>query len=113
MGTPIHRIRSDTGGMALPTQPPEAASSAPLALRDLLHAAVQQGASDVHIRAGAVPLLRVSGDLWPFDIPPLTAEQAQALVLAGEIPVREAEKAVPRAADLQGALRRAGYRESS
>jgi len=68
--------------MALPTQPPEAASSAPLALRDLLHEAVQKGASDVHIRAGAVPLLRVSGDLWPFDIPPLTAEQAQGLVLA-------------------------------
>ena len=68
--------------MALPTQPPHAVEIVPLTLRDLLRAAVQQGASDVHIRAGAVPLLRVGGDLWPLDVPPLTPEQAEALVLS-------------------------------
>ncbi|MDD2857403.1 MAG: PilT/PilU family type 4a pilus ATPase [Candidatus Nanopelagicales bacterium] len=50
-------------------------------LRQVLEAAVAHGASDVHVRAGAPPLLRVEGRLLPLDLPPLTADDATALVL--------------------------------
>ena len=52
-------------------------------LRDILHTAVANGASDVHIRAGAPPLIRVSGDLWPLDLPELTPEDTERIVLGG------------------------------
>jgi twitching motility protein PilT len=88
--------------MALPTHAPEtAAPSAPAprtgppALRDILHTAVTHGASDVHIRTGAQPTIRVSGDLWPLDIPELTAEEAEELVLG----------AMPTESDRQSFLR--------
>jgi twitching motility protein PilT len=72
--------------MALPLTPPEAQSDAPPAgmppLRDILHTAVAHGASDVHIRAGAPPLIRVSGDLWPLDLPRLTPEDTERIVMA-------------------------------
>ncbi len=51
-------------------------------LRDILHTAVANGASDVHIRAGAPPLIRVSGDLWPLELPELTSEDTERIVLA-------------------------------
>jgi twitching motility protein PilT len=68
--------------MALPTTPPSVTDD-PVApdLRSILHTAVSHGASDVHIRTGAQPIIRVSGDLWPLEIPPLTPEQAEELVL--------------------------------
>ena len=65
----------------VPSSTPERSSSPP-ALRDVLHTAVSHGASDVHIRAGAPPIIRVSGDLWPLDLPELTQEQAEELVQA-------------------------------
>jgi twitching motility protein PilT len=49
-------------------------------LRDILQTAVTHGASDVHIRAGAPPLIRVSGDLWPLDLPMLTPEQTETII---------------------------------
>jgi twitching motility protein PilT len=76
--------------MALPSTPPDVAAPAaqapttpaPLpALRDILHTAVAHGASDVHIRTGAQPIIRVSGELWPLDIAELTPEEAEGLVL--------------------------------
>ncbi len=54
----------------------------PPSLRDILHTAVSNGASDVHIRTGAPPIIRVRGDLWPLDIPELSAAEAEELVLA-------------------------------
>ncbi|MBI1350193.1 MAG: PilT/PilU family type 4a pilus ATPase [Actinomycetales bacterium] len=91
--------------MALPTLPPRDPgadhgpdSSADAAvvdvpsLRDIVHTAITHGASDVHIRAGAPPIIRVAGDLWPLDIPPLTEQQAQALVLSAMATDREREE---------------------
>ena len=101
--------------MALPTTAPDAgatsvpAATAPVtrqgppALRDILHTAVTHGASDVHIRTGAQPIIRVSGDLWPLDIAELTPEEAEALVL-GAIPSDEERAAFLREHECDFAL---------
>ncbi len=81
--------------MALPPSPPDDIPSVaqppgagatgdhgPPDLRDILHTAVANGASDVHIRAGAPPLIRVSGDLWPLDLPELTPRDTELMVAA-------------------------------
>ncbi len=44
-------------------------------LQRLLQAAVQQGASDVHLKAGAMPTLRIARRLIAVDEPALTDEQ--------------------------------------
>ena len=54
-------------------------------LAAVLSTAVAHGASDVHIRSGAPPLIRVSGHLHPLDVAPLDAGSAEALVLSALI----------------------------
>jgi twitching motility protein PilT len=49
-------------------------------LRELLRAAVSHGASDLHVRAGAPPLIRVNGELWPLSVPDLTPEDTEIIV---------------------------------
>ncbi|MFQ6098344.1 MAG: type IV pilus twitching motility protein PilT [Armatimonadota bacterium] len=46
---------------------------------DLLRFAVQQDASDLHIKADSPPLLRIYGDLIPMKMAPLTREEAKAI----------------------------------
>lgn len=59
----------------------------PHALVDLLRLTVAQGASDLHIRAGGPPLLRISGRLHAIEHAALTNDDAEALVLdALELP---------------------------
>ncbi|HEX8710121.1 MAG TPA: ATPase, T2SS/T4P/T4SS family, partial [Pyrinomonadaceae bacterium] len=42
---------------------------------DLLRVATAQGASDLHLKAGSFPYLRIGGELRPYvDAPPLTQE---------------------------------------
>ncbi|MDO8308341.1 MAG: PilT/PilU family type 4a pilus ATPase [Actinomycetota bacterium] len=84
--------------MALPTAPLDAVASVAMPaphdeapaqvpadwsaqrLHDVLEAAVAYGASDVHVRAGSPPLVRVAGQLWPLDVAPFTADDTEALV---------------------------------
>lgn len=40
-----------------------------------LQAVIQNGASDLHIKAGSKPMIRINGDLYPLDVPPLTADE--------------------------------------
>ncbi len=40
-----------------------------------LHEAVRLGASDVHLRAGSVPVLRVAGNVLPMDCPATTEDE--------------------------------------
>src|SRR3954464_13351029 len=48
----------------------------------VLTAARQLGASDVHLKAGLPPILRIKGDLRTVrDVPPLTREVLQAFAL--------------------------------
>jgi twitching motility protein PilT len=53
----------------------------PQALMALLRLTVAQGASDLHIRAGGPPLLRISGRLHPIEHAALSDDDAEALVL--------------------------------
>lgn len=65
---------------------------APASLRSILRTAVAHGASDVHLRPGAAPLLRVAGALRALDLPPLTEEGAEQLVLGALPGPREREE---------------------
>jgi len=51
-------------------------------LAQLLHDAVQSGASDVHVHAGATPKQRVNGTLEEMSPTPIPAEEAAQLVAA-------------------------------
>lgn len=90
---PFPGVRAETTGMASSTQATCAvvdlergadapAPAASITLHALLEAAVAHGASDVHVRAGAPPHLRVDGQLRPLDLPALSADRASALVVA-------------------------------
>lgn len=50
-----------------------------LTMDELLEATVDEGASDLHIRVGVPPVLRIHGALTPLDIPPLTVEDSERL----------------------------------
>src|SRR5436190_14749276 len=45
----------------------------------LLTTTVQMEGSDLHIKSESPPLVRVHGELYPLDLPPLTPEQAKEL----------------------------------
>ncbi len=48
-------------------------------LPQLLKAMVEKGASDMHITAGAPPLLRIDGEVIPLKLPPLTPVDTKGL----------------------------------
>jgi twitching motility protein PilT len=52
-----------------------------MTIKDLLHLAVQTGASDLHISASAPPMLRIHGILGPTELPVVTKEGAKAFTL--------------------------------
>lgn len=69
--------------MSLPVTEAEVVGSGDIpALRDLLAAAVAHGASDLHIRPGAPPLVRVNGALTALATPVLSPADCTALVSA-------------------------------
>ena len=45
-----------------------------ITMNDLLQATIDEGASDLHVRAYMPPELRIHGDLTPLDIPPFDEE---------------------------------------
>ena len=49
-------------------------------LRDLLRICTEKQASDLHITEGMPPILRVNGDLYPLDYPPLTRDDTKRMV---------------------------------
>ena len=59
----------------------EAAPAAPPALnfKAVLQRMVQQNASDLHLKVGRPPVLRINGDLSNVDLPPLRPEDLKAL----------------------------------
>ena len=57
-------------------------------LEQFLRAAVKQGASDVHLKAGERVLLRINGQLVPLNTPPLTLSNTQSLYEAIRPPLK-------------------------
>ncbi|MEK7358015.1 MAG: type IV pili twitching motility protein PilT, partial [Bdellovibrionota bacterium] len=47
---------------------------------DLFKIMVQKGASDLHLAAGAGPLLRLDGEMFDLKLPELSNEDVQALI---------------------------------
>src|SRR6266699_3037322 len=50
-------------------------------LIDFLVLAAQQGASDLHLTAGALPMMRVAGVIKPLTEEPLSADDTRKLVI--------------------------------
>lgn len=55
-------------------------SNSTVEMNDLLQLCVDEGASDLHIRVGLPPLLRIHGDLAQLDLPVLDEENAERLM---------------------------------
>src|SRR5437868_14719298 len=53
-----------------------------VAMDDLLQIMVDEGGSDLHIRVGVPPIVRLHGALVPLDLPVLTPEDTEALMKA-------------------------------
>ncbi len=55
-----------------------------MTLEELLRAALQKGATDVHLKAGVMPVIRRHGALRPLssNTPPLTAQQIEQMALS-------------------------------
>ena len=51
-----------------------------LSIDDLLHLMVERGASDLHIKQGSAPMIRVDGELTPATYEILTADAVRAKV---------------------------------
>jgi len=79
------------------------------AMSQLLEAMVESRASDLHIRVGRPPCLRVDGELVEFEGTALTAAETEALVLSAVPPARRAALAAEGGCDFafsfQGASR--------
>ena len=45
----------------------------------LLAAVIDRGASDLHLQVGQTPMLRVSGEMTPYECPILTPEHTQEI----------------------------------
>jgi twitching motility protein PilT len=58
---------------------PVPATPASFNFKAVLQRMIQQNASDVHLKVGRPPVLRVNGDLMSLDLPPLKPEDLKAL----------------------------------
>ena len=65
--------------MANPVAAPAAAAPPPYNYKTVLQAMVQRGASDLHLKVGRPPTLRVDGELSPLDIAPLTPQDLKSI----------------------------------
>jgi len=57
-----------------------------LHINDLLEFTTQQGASDLHLSVGSIPMIRVDGTMLKLDLPGLTPDEIQRLVLESMSP---------------------------
>ncbi|HTG53198.1 MAG TPA: hypothetical protein VL980_00060, partial [Gemmatimonadaceae bacterium] len=58
---------------------PEPANPAAFNFKAVLQRMIQQNASDLHLKVGRPPVLRINGDLSSLDIPPLRPEDLKVL----------------------------------
>jgi twitching motility protein PilT len=65
--------------MANPVAAPAGTPATPYNYKAVLQAMVQRGASDLHLKVGRPPTLRVDGELSPLDMPPLTPQDLKSI----------------------------------
>lgn len=72
----------------------------------LIRFAVKQGASDIHLQTGAVPILRINGTIRTMESPPLSADELRGFILSLSKRVTEAnfEASIAEGVDLAYAL---------
>jgi twitching motility protein PilT len=78
-----------------------------MAIKELLQMVVERGASDLHFKAGAKPMLRVDGKLLPISDEKMHDEQARALI--GELLTAEQLETFERKLELDLAYSLPGY----
>ncbi|HTR77137.1 MAG TPA: hypothetical protein VMH39_03475, partial [Gemmatimonadaceae bacterium] len=69
--------RRSSAGAAQPKEP--SASAGGFDFKTVLQELVQRNASDLHLKVGRPPTVRVDGELVPLDHPPLKPEDLKAL----------------------------------
>src|SRR5258708_12109962 len=65
-----------------PAAPPGAAAAggpSTFNFKAVLHQLVQRGASDLHLKVGRPPTLRLHGELTPLEMPPMRPEDLKGL----------------------------------
>jgi twitching motility protein PilT len=67
---------------AAPVRPAQGASDQRAALEALFRLLVQSGASDLHLRTGEPPMLRLHGELIRQEQPPLAADRLEAMLFS-------------------------------
>jgi twitching motility protein PilT len=65
--------------MANPVVAPAGTPAPPYNYKTVLQAMVQRGASDLHLKVGRPPTLRIDGELAPLDMPPLTPQDLKSI----------------------------------
>ena len=91
-----------TGGAGAPAE--EGAARAPFSFKAVLLQMVQQGASDLHLKVGRPPTLRVNGDLVSLPMPILRPEDVGQLAKEMMTPKQVKEFAEYREADFATAV---------
>jgi twitching motility protein PilT len=71
-----------------------------MTIDELLRVTVERGASDLHLKVGNVPFLRIDGALEPTEFPPLTSEDTAAFAEAVTSEHKRREFAETNEADL-------------
>src|SRR5262245_35391196 len=64
---------------AAASAPPASAASAPFQFKPVLQELIRRNGSDLHLKVGRPPTLRVDGELEPLDQPPLKPEDLKSL----------------------------------
>ena len=76
-GAPV-RVSGSVATQGL-VQSPSTAPAAPFNFKAILQEMITQNASDLHLKVGRPPTLRVQGDLVPLGLPPLKPEDLKSL----------------------------------
>ncbi len=54
----------------------------PIEIQEILQLVVDKGASDLHLKVGLAPMIRISGKLMPSEFDPVSKEDIQRMVFS-------------------------------
>jgi twitching motility protein PilT len=88
-----------TAAIPTPAPPQPQAAAPPFNFKAVLQRMIQHGASDLHLKVGRPPILRIDGELSMVDLPPLRPEDLKVLAEQIMTPRQVKEFAEHREAD--------------